>query len=141
VAEGCYILRNNLCNVEPKILWKRCMQLRKAKWVFRIAKDELAIRPIWHQKEHRLSAHILVSFLAYVLWKTLAGWMQRSGLGDAPRTLLEEFGKIQSGDVVLQARTGEADTCRQIRLRCVVELDGAQKTLLSHLGLNLLRRL
>ena len=117
------------------------MQLTEAEWAFRIDKDELAIRPIWHQKDHRVLAHILVSFLAYVLWKTLAGWMQRSGLGDAPRTLLEEFGKIQSGDVVLQARTPEGDSCRQIRLRCVVKPDGAQKVLLSRLGLTLPRRL
>ena len=67
--------------------------------------------------------------------------MQRSGLGDAPRTLLEEFGKIQSGDVVLKAMSGEGDSCRQIRLRCVVEPDGAQKALLSRLGLTLPRRL
>ena len=67
--------------------------------------------------------------------------MQRSRLGDAPRTLLEEFGKIQSGDVVLQARTDQGDSRRQIRLRCVVEPDGAQKALLSRLGLTLPRRL
>jgi hypothetical protein len=67
------------------------LQLTDAEWAFRIAKDELCIRPIWHQKEDRVRAHILVWFLAYVLLNTLAGWMQRSGLGDAPRTLLEEF--------------------------------------------------
>ena len=50
-------------------------------------------------------AHILVCFLAYVLWKTLAQWMRRSGLGDAPRTLLEELAKIKSGDVVLPTAT------------------------------------
>jgi transposase len=141
VAEGCYILRSNLCDVDPKTLWKRYMELTEAEWAFRIDKDELAIRPIWHQKDHRVLAHILISFLAYVLWKTLAGWMQRSGLGDAPRTLLEEFAKIKSGDVVLQARTGEGNSCREIRLRCVVEPDGAQKALLSRLGLTLPRRL
>jgi transposase len=104
VTEGCYILRSNLCDVDPKTLWKRYIQLTEVEWAFRIAKDELAIRPIWHQKEDRVLAHILVCFLAYVRWKTLAGWMQRSRLGDAPRTLLEEFAKIKSGDVVLRAR-------------------------------------
>jgi transposase len=141
VAEGCYILRSNLCEADPVTLWKRYIQLTEAEWAFRIAKDELSIRPIWHHKEDRVRAHILVCFLAYVLWKTLAGWMQRAGLGDAPRTLLEEFAKIKSGDVVLEAKSSESGPCRTIRLRCVTEPDGAQKTLLSRLGLNLPRRL
>ena len=109
--------------------------------MFRIAKDELVIRPIWHQKEHRVRAHILVCFLAYVLWKTLAGWMQRVGLGDAPRTLLEEFAKIKSGDVVLQAQSRGGGPSRTIRLRCIPEPDAAQKVLLSRLGLILPKRL
>src|SRR6516162_2768062 len=77
IAEGCYVLRTNLCGVDPVTLWKRYIQLTDAEWAFRIAKDELCIRPVWHQKEDRVRAHILVCFLAYVLWKTLAGWMQR----------------------------------------------------------------
>jgi transposase len=141
IAEGCYILRSNLCDLDPVILWKRYIQLTEAEWAFRIAKDELVIRPIWHQKEHRVRAHILVCFLAYVLWKTLAGWMQRSGLGDAPRTPLEEFAKIKSGDVVLQAQSREGGLSRTIRLRCVPEPDAAQKVLLSRRGLSLPRRL
>ncbi|HKM56254.1 MAG TPA: IS1634 family transposase [Isosphaeraceae bacterium] len=141
IAEGCYILRSNLCDVEAVTLWKRYIQLTEAEWAFRIAKDELVIRPIWHQKEHRVRAHILVCFLAYVLWKTLAGWMQRAGLGDAPRTLLEEFAKIRSGDVVLQAQSHLGGPSRTIRLRCVPEPDAAQKVLLSRLGLTLPRRL
>jgi len=141
LAEGCYILRSNLCDVDPVTLWKQYIQLTEAEWAFRIAKDELVIRPIWHQKEDRVRAHILVCFLAYVLWKTLAGWMQRAGLGDAPRTLLEEFAKIKSGDVVLQAQSRDGGPSRTIRLRCVPEPDAAQKVLLSRLGLSLPRRL
>jgi transposase len=141
IAEGCYILRSNLCDLDPVTLWKRYIQLTEAEWAFRIAKDELVIRPIWHQKEHRVRAHILVCFLAYVLWKTLAGWMQRSGLGDAPRTLLEEFAKIKSADVVLEARSREGGPSRTIRLRCVPEPDPAQKVLLARLGLTLPKRL
>jgi transposase len=141
IAEACYLLRTNLCGLDPVALWKRYIQLTEAEWAFRISKDELVIRPIWHQKEDRGRAHFLVCFLAYVLWKSLAGWMQRAGLGDAPRTLLEEFAKIKSGDVVLQARAREGDSYRQVRLRCVTEPDGAQKALLSRLGLTLPRRL
>jgi transposase len=141
LADGCYVLRSNLTDVEPATLWKRYIQLTEAEWAFRIAKDELSIRPIWHQKQERVEAHILVCFLAYVLWKTLAGWMQRSGLGDAPRTLVEEFTKIQSGDVVLQALGGDGRRSHLIRLRCVTEPDAAQKVLLSRLGLTMPRRL
>ena len=141
IADGCYILRSNLCDVDPVTLWKRYIQLTDAEWAFRIAKDELCIRPIWHQKEDRVRAHILVCFLAYVLWKTLAGCMQRSVLGDAPRNLLKEFNKIKSGDVVLQARSAKGGPLRMIRLRCVPEPDPAQKVLLSRLGVTLPKRL
>jgi hypothetical protein len=140
LSEGCYLLRTNLTETDPGTLWKRYIQLTEAEWAFRIAKDELGIRPIWHQKEERVRAHILVCFLAYVLWKALAQWMRRAGLGDAPRTLLEEFAKIKSGDVVLPARMGDG-THRTIRLRCVTTPDEAQKVLLNRLGLTLPQRL
>ncbi len=140
LSEGCYLLRTNLTETDPALLWKRYIQLTEAEWAFRITKDELSIRPIWHHREERVQAHILVCFLAYVLWKTLAQWMKGSGLGDAPRTLLDELAKIKSGDVVLPARTA-AGQQRTIRLRCVTEADGAQKALLARLGLTLPRRL
>jgi transposase len=141
VSEGCYLLRTNLTETDPAKLWKRYIQLTEAEWAFRIAKDELRIRPIWHQKENRVKAHILVCFLAYVLWKALAQWMRRSGLGDAPRTLVVELAKIKSGDVVLPTRTQGDQPGRTIRLRCVTEPDEAQKVLLNRLGLKLPRRL
>jgi transposase len=140
LSEGCYVLRTNLIGIDPATLWKQYIQLTEAEWAFRITKDELRLRPIWHQNEARVQAHILVCFLAYVLWKTLAQWMRHSRLGDAPRTLLAEFAKIQSGDVVLPARTTDGEP-RTIRLRCVTEPDAAQKALLSRLGLTLPRRL
>ena len=93
----------------------------------------MEIRPIWHQKTDRVLAHILVCFLAYVLWKTLGQWMQRSGLGDAPRTLLEELSKIKSGDVVFPTRTKDGRYNGTVRLRCVTEPDEAQKVLLHRL--------
>ena len=129
-------------DIDPKTLWKRYIQLTEAEWAFRIVKDELVIRPIWHQKADRVKAHILVCFLAYVLWKTLAQWMQRAGLGDAPRTLLEEFAKIKSADVVLPARSSSnRQVSKTIRLRCVTTPDQAQKVLLNRLGLTLPQRL
>jgi len=149
LSEGCYLLRTNLTGVEASTLWKRYLQLTEAEWAFRITKDELVIRPIWHQKPERVKAHILVCFLAYVLWKTLGQWMQRSGLGDAPRTLLLELAKIKSGDVVLpvcrpaQPPKGDPTPApdRVVRLRCVTAPDEAQKVLLHRLGLTLPQRL
>lgn len=149
LSEGCYLLRTNLIDVDAQTLWKRYIQLTEAEWAFRVTKDELVIRPIWHQKPDRVKAHILVCFLAYVLWKTLGQWMHRSGLGDAPRSLLLELAKIKSGDVVLPIGrpTDSSDAnatdkpARQIRLRCVTAPDEAQKVLLHRLGLTLPRRL
>ncbi len=140
LSEGCYLLRTNLTEVDPTTLWKRYIQLTEAEWAFRISKDELEIRPIWHQKEERVLAHILVCFLAYVLWKALAQWMHGAGLGNAPRTLVEEFAKIKSGDVVLPARWADG-TERIVHLRCVTTPDDAQRVLLNRLGLTLPLRL
>ena len=88
-----------------------------------------------------MKAHILVCFLAYVLWKSLAGWMQQAGLGEAPRTLMEEMAKIKSGDVVLPARSPRGGCERNVRLRCVTQADEAQRVLLHRLGLQLPQRL
>jgi hypothetical protein len=103
--------------------------------------SDLGLRPIWYQKEERVLSHILVCFLTYVLWKTLAQWMRRSSLGDAPRTVLEELAKIKSGDVVLPTGTKQGRCNGTIRLRCVTEPDEAQKVLLHRLGITLPRRL
>ena len=141
LADGCYLLRSNLTDVDAATLWRRYIQLTEAEWAFRITKDELAIRPIWHQKQDRVLAHILVCFLAYAMWKTLAGWMQASGLGTAPRTVIDDLAKLKSGDVVLEARAPRGGPQRQITLRCVTEPDEAQAVLLHRLGLTPPRRL
>ena len=140
ISEGCYLLRTNLIETDPAVLWKQYIQLTEAEWAFRITKDELEIRPIWHHKEDRVKAHILVCFLAYVLWKTLAQWMRSAGLGDAPRTLLNEIAKIKSGDVLLKAHRADGRD-HAIRVRCVTTPDKPQKVLLNRLGLTLPQRL
>lgn len=140
LSEGCYLLRTNLTESDPAVLWKQYTQLTEAEWAFRIQKEELGIRPIWHQKKDRALAHIMVCFLGYVLWKALSQWMSRAGLGDAPRTLVEELAKIKSGDVVLPARCTDGSE-RRIRLRCVTTPDEPQKVLLNRLGLTLPQRL
>ena len=87
-----YILRTNVRDWSAEELWRTYIQLTEAEAAFRIHKSDLSIRPIWHQKAERVQAHILVCFLAYVLWKTLEQWQQRAGLGNTPRTILEEIG-------------------------------------------------
>lgn len=136
LSEGAYLLRTNLTGYSPEELWKIYVQLSEAENAFRIHKSELRLRPIWHQREQRVQAHILVCFLAYALYKTLGMWSSRAGLGNSPRTLLEEAARIQSTDVVLPTAGG-----REIRLRCVVHPDRAQAILLDRLGLELPRRL
>lgn len=135
-SEGCYLLRSNIADWSPEDLWRTYIQLTDAEAAFRIQKSELVIRPIWHQREDRVKAHILVCFLAYVLWKTLEQWQHRAGLGRSPRTILEELGRIQSTDIVLPTTDG-----REMRLRCVVRPDLAQARLLDRLGLVLPERL
>ena len=135
-SEGCYVLRTNVPDWSPDELWRTYIQLTDAEAAFRIQKSELGIRPVWHQRADRVQAHILVCFLAYVLWKTLEQWQRRAGLGQSPRTIFDELRRIQSTDIVLPAEDG-----RELRLRCVVRPDAAQAALLDRLGLDLPQRL
>jgi transposase len=136
LSEGAYLLRSNVTDWSDEKLWRAYIQLTQAEAAFRIQKDQLAIRPIWHQREDRVQAHILVCFLAFVLWKTLERWQERAGLGNTPRTLLEELARIQAHDVILPTHThGE------IRLRCVTQPDAAQAALLDRLGIVLPKRI
>ena len=136
VSEGAYLLRSNITHWSDEQLWKAYIQLSQAEAAFRIQKDQLRVRPIWHQRADRVQAHILVCFLAFVLWKCLELWQQRAGLGNSPRTVLEELARIQSHDVILPTTThGE------IRLRCITQPDAAQAALLERLGIILPKRM
>jgi transposase len=136
LSEGAYLLRSNIADWSDRQLWKAYIQLTQAEAAFRIQKDQLNVRPIWHQREDRVQAHILVCFLAFVLWKSLEMWQRRAGLGNSPRTILEELARIQSHDVVLPTTTHG-----QIRLRCVTQPDPAQAVLLDRLGIVLPKRM
>src|SRR4030088_655182 len=70
LSEGAYLLRSNIADWSDQQLWKAYIQLTQAEAAFRIQKDQLNLRPIWHQREDRVQAHILVCFLAFVLWNT-----------------------------------------------------------------------
>lgn len=135
-SHGCYALRTNVRDWTPEDVWKTYIQLTQVEDAFRANKSDLEIRPIWHHKEERVQAHIFVCFLAYVLWKLLEQWQNRAGLGNSPRTILEEIGHIQSGDVVLPTMTGE-----RIRLRSIVSPEKAQQVILQRLGVDLPRRM
>ena len=81
LSEGCYLLRTNIGDWTPEDLWTAYIQLTEAEAAFRIHKQDLKLRPIWHQREDRVQAHIMVCFLAYVLWKCLGQMCKRAGLG------------------------------------------------------------
>lgn len=139
---GCYLLRTNLPDPDPATLWRQYIQLTDAEWAFRISKDELELRPIWHQHEQRVQGHILVCFIAYAMWKTLGGWMVAAGLGDAPRVLVEELSTIKSADVLLPTRRREdGSPGPTLVVRCVTRPDKHQQVLLNRLGLTLPQQL
>jgi transposase len=136
LCEGAYILRTNVKDWSNEELWRTYVQLSQAEAAFRVHKSDLSIRPIWHQTEDRVRAHVLVCFLAFCLWKALEGWQRRAGLGSSPRTLLEELKRVQCADVVLPIVDGP-----ELRLRCVIEPDEELAALLHRLGLRLPKRL
>lgn len=138
LTEGAYILRSNIHDWTDEQLWKTYIQLTEAEAAFRIQKSDLCIRPIWHHKQGRIKAHILICFLAYVLWKTLQQWQSRAGLGHSPRTILTELSRIHAADIVLPLDDGSK---RELWLRCVVRPDREQELLLQRLGLTLPERL
>jgi len=135
LSEGCYLLRTNVMDWSAEELWQAYVQLTEAEAAFRIEKSDLKIRPIWHQKEDRVLAHILVCFLAYVLWKTLGQMVKSSGLGDEPRRVLAELSKINLVDVILPTSEGV-----EIRKRCITRPTEHQEILLQHLGLTIPRQ-
>ncbi len=82
LTQGCYMLRSNITDWSAEDLWHAYIHLTDVEAAFRIQKNDLLLRPVWHQKEKRVQAHILVCFLAYVLWKCLSQMCKNSGLGD-----------------------------------------------------------
>lgn len=131
-ADGCYLLRTNLQNRDAQELWRTYIGLTEVEESFRISKHDLGLRPVYHQRQDRTQAHILVCFLGLVMWRTLQQWMKAQGLGTAPRKLLEEMREVRSMDVVLPARSGE-----DIRLRTVSRPERRLALLLQELQLYL----
>jgi len=136
LTQGCYILRSNITDWSAEDLWHAYIHLTDVEAAFRIQKNDLVLRPLWHQKEKRVQAHILVCFLAYVLWKCLSQMCKNSGLGDEPRKVIDEIKRIKLTDVILPTKNGI-----EIKLPCVSKPDDHQRILLQHLRLNLPTRL
>jgi transposase len=136
LSEGSYVLRTNVTDWSDEDLWRAYIHLTDAEAAFRIQKSDLSLRPVWHQKEDRVDAHILVCFLAFVLWKFLGQLCQRAGLGDEPRRVLDELSELRSVDVILPTKDGI-----ELRTRCVTQPSDHQRILLQHLGLDLPTRL
>jgi transposase len=148
--EGAYLLRTNLQAETAEELWTKYMQLTEAEAAFRSLKSELSIRPLFHQKEPRVKAHVLVAFLGYALRVTLKHLLKRrpgivpqpsvSGVDNAqplsPTKALDLLSTLQSADIVLPTTDG-----REIRLRRITEPDAEQKSLLHQLRLSLPDRL
>lgn len=132
LSEGCYLLRSNIADLPPADLWTAYIGLTQAEAAFRIQKSDLQLRPIWHQRLDRVKAHLLVCFLAFVLWKTLGQLCARAGLGDEPRRVLDELAQIMLVDVAVDTTAGVT-----LRKRCVAQPTKLQATLLQQLHLTL----
>jgi len=127
--EGRYLLRTNLTGSDPKVLWEYYLQLVEIEAVFKNLKDDLLLRPIFHQKESRIEAHIFVAFLAYCLSVTLRGHLRKLAGGLTPRAVLEKFAAIQMVDAHFPTTDG-----RELIFRRYTQLEKDQKILLAQLG-------
>jgi transposase len=134
--EGAYLLRTNLTVNSAADLWKKYMQLTEVEAAFRTLKSELAIRPLFHQLEKRVKAHVLVAFLGYALQVTLKHLLKRSGSEDSPAQALKRLAEIRSVDIVLPTVEG-----REIWLRRIAKLDEQQQSILHQLKITLPERL
>ncbi len=134
--EGAYLLRTNLTADGAADLWKKYMQLTEVEAAFRTLKSELAIRPLFHQLERRVKAHVLVAFLGYALLVTLKHLLKRGGSEYSPANVLKRLAELYSVDIVLPTVEG-----REIWLRRITKLDDEQQKILFQLQLQLPERL
>ena len=149
LREGAYMLRTNLKADTAEQLWSQYMQLTEAEAAFRALKSQLSIRPLFHQLEPRVKAHVMVAFLGYALWVTLKHLLKRrppivpqetlSGVDNAvplsPMKAIALLSTLQSADIILPTTDG-----RELRLRRVTEPNAEQKSLLHQLRLSLPER-
>jgi transposase len=130
--EGRYLLRTNLCDEDPAKLWRFYIQLVEVEAAFKNLKDDLQLRPIYHQLEHRVEAHIFVAFLAYCLHVTLRAQLKPLAPGLTPRAVLDKLAAVQMLDVHFPTTDG-----RTLILSRYTELNADQKLLVKRLKLDL----
>jgi len=130
LRDGHYLLRTNLVAEDPAVLWDRYVQLTQIEAAFKCLKSDLGIRPIHHQLEHRMDAHILVAFLAYCLTVTLRHRLRMHAPGLTPRAVLEKLAGIQMLDVSFPTTDG-----RRLIMPRYTEPSPEQALLLHHLNL------
>jgi len=130
--EGRYLLRTNLTRRDPAELWQFYIRLTEIEAAFKNLKDDLALRPIFHQLEHRIEAHIFVAFIAYCLQVTLRARLRALAGGLSPRAALDKLAAIQMLDVHFPTTDG-----RRLILSRYTQPELDQKILLAQLGLNL----
>ena len=116
-TEGAYLLRTNLAGHEEPELWKMYMQLNDAEAAFRTLKQDLSIRPVHHQTEHRVKAHILVCFLAYAMYRTLDRLAKVKGLDMTARRVLDSLAGIKSGGGIVLPLVDGREPARRRLLR------------------------
>ena len=130
--DGHYLLRSNLTGEDSAVLWERYVQLTRIEAAFKAMKSELGLRPIYHQLEHRVEAHILVAFLAYCLLVTLKNRLQALAPGLTPRPVLETLSPLQMLDVTFPTTDG-----RRLVMPRYTQPTPEQKLLLHQLQLTL----
>lgn len=136
MTEGHYMLRSNISDWNAQDLWRAYIHLTDAEEAFKIHKSDLHLRPVWHQKDDRIKAHVFVCFIAFVLWKTFGLMCKNAGLGDEPRRVFAEIKRICMVDVVLTTTEGE-----ELKIRTVPRPEKPLQILLHRLGFNLPERL
>ena len=130
--EGCYLLRSNLVHRDPAVLWEYYIQLTEVEQAFKDLKQDLAVRPVYHQADNRIDAHIFVSFMAYCLFVTLKYKAKQAAPGLTPRAILEKFSTMQMVDVHLPTTDG-----RHFIMPRYTQPDRDQKLLLAQLRFKL----
>jgi len=130
--DGRYLLRSNQTTADPSELWKQYMVLTEVEEAFRNLKGDLSIRPVYHQLERRIEAHIFVAFLSYCLHVTLRQMARSCAPGLTPRSILEQMKMIQMIDVHVPTTDQ-----RELKMSRYTKPDRAQQLLLSQLNLNL----
>jgi hypothetical protein len=130
--EGRYLLRTNLTDSDPAKLWQFYLQLVEVEAAFKTLKGDLAIRPIFHQEQPRIEAHIFIAFLAYCLHVTLGQQLKALAPGLTPRSVLEKFAAVQMIDVFVPTTDG-----RELCLTRYTQPEPELKLLLAKLRLTL----